>query len=124
MSIWKSLFGSVFLLVGVSLAALPACSDDDTEACQEGAFNCNGQTLQKCVDGSFVDEETCGMGTMCMASMGHCHSDGGGHSSGGHSAGGHSAGGHSAGGHSSGGMHMGGHMGGMHMGGGGMGGGG
>ena len=32
-----------------------ACSDDDSGSdCTENAFNCDGNTLQRCIDGAFV----------------------------------------------------------------------
>jgi hypothetical protein len=54
-------------------AAAVAC-DGGGEPCDtEGAVQCDGDTLQVCTDGEFVDDEDCAdEGMACMADMGHC----------------------------------------------------
>ena len=47
----------------------------DAEDCQENTFACEGNVLQRCQDGAFVDVEDCGANE-CEADAGHCHEAG------------------------------------------------
>lgn len=60
------------LLLALPLA-LVACGDKDA-ACEEGAYQCDGNVLQVCdADGAFVDDTDCDTVNMeCHAEMGHC----------------------------------------------------
>ncbi len=60
----------LFLLLPLTLLA---CGDAE-DACEEGAYTCDGDTLQVCdADGAYVDDTDCAaLGLMCHAEMGHC----------------------------------------------------
>ena len=107
-SLMRLLTGAMALTLLAGGALSVGCSGDDP--CVEGTYTCDGNTLQRCVNGEVTTIQDCGMDT-CHAEMGHCHHD---DHKGGHGHGGDNH----KGGHHMGGSHMGGsHMGGHHMGG-------
>lgn len=56
----------------LAVVALSACSGAEPE-CTTGAFQCDGDVLNECVDEVWTEAEDCGaQGLMCHEEMGHC----------------------------------------------------
>ena len=55
----------------IMIAITVACASSSD--CETSALTCDGDMLQECVDGAWVDLEDCSLsGQMCHEEMGHC----------------------------------------------------